>query len=446
MDSFISKHGFNTKKIIRTGIILLLLGLVFGVLGAMQYAIPGFLKEQLSFEKIRPLHVSSVVFWIILTSTGALISYLQEHTGKSVHSTIFLRIQCYLFVLAIICIFTCYFAGIFGGREYWEYPPYISILIILGWVLLLINYLKSIKSLKQQPVYIWMWLTGIVFFLFTFSESYLWLFPYFKNNIINDMTIQWKSYGSMVGAWNMLIYGSSFFLMGKINNNNTIAYNKSAFALYFIGLFNLMFNWGHHIYTLPTHQYIRQISYGVSMTELILLGHIIYDWKKHLSSAHKFNSIMSFRFLLAADAWILLNLILAIGMSIPAINLYTHGTHITVAHAMGTTIGINSMLLLAFAVDILLGAEQNKQSANKWISIGFWTCNTSLFLFWVTLIITGMIKAKWQMSTEPIAFSIMMLQLKPLFMVLLFSGTILAMGFSFILLPILKKKPYASSN
>ncbi|MDP1843947.1 MAG: cbb3-type cytochrome c oxidase subunit I [Sediminibacterium sp.] len=190
MDSFISKQGFNTRKIIKTGIILLLLGLIFGVFGAIQYVIPGFLKEQFSFEKIRPLHVSSALFWIILTAIGVLITYLQEHTGKSIHSTIFLQIQYYLFVLAITCIFISYFAGIFGGREYWEYPPNISILILLGWVLMLINYVKSIKSLKQQPVYIWMWLTGIVFFLFTFSESYLWLFPYFKNNIINDMTIQ----------------------------------------------------------------------------------------------------------------------------------------------------------------------------------------------------------------------------------------------------------------
>lgn len=250
----------------------------------------------------------------------------------------------------------------------------------------------------------------------------------------------------MVGAWNMLIYGSSVFLMGKINNNNALAYNKTAFALYFIGLFNLMFNWGHHIYTLPTHQYIRQISYGVSMTELILLGHIIYDWKKHLSASHKFNSIISFRFILAADAWILLNLILAIGMSIPAINLYTHGTHITVAHAMGTTIGINSMLLLAFVVDILLGAQQNKQPVKKWISFGFWISNASLLIFWISLIITGILKAKWQMSTDPSVFSVMMLQLKPLFMVFLFSGTTLAIGLILILFPLLKNKQHASSN
>ena len=43
----------------------------------------------------------------------------------------------------------------------------------------------------------------------------------------------------------------------------------------------------------------------------------------------------------------MLNLVLSISISIPAINFYTHGTHITVAHAMGSTIGINTLLLLA---------------------------------------------------------------------------------------------------
>lgn len=420
--------------------LLLLLGMLFGVLGALQYVIPGLLQNQVSFEKMRPLHVSAALFWIILTSMGALLTYLQEHTGKKIFSPLLMQIQFYLFVLAIVLIFICYFAGIFGGREYWEYPPYISILIVVGWILLFINYIKSIKSIKNQPVYIWMWLTGIVFFLFTFLESYLWMFPYFKRNIINDMTIQWKSYGSMVGAWNMLIYGSSVFLMNKIGNNKAAAFSKTAFTLYFIGLFNLMFNWGHHIYTLPTHQYVRVVSYAVSMTELLLLGHIIYDWKKHLTISQKFNSILSFRFLLAADAWIFLNLVLAIGMSIPAMNVFTHGTHITVAHAMGTTIGINSMLLIAFVVDILHADQQKNESIKKWITIGFWISNASLLIFWLSLIIAGVLKAKWQMSPAPEVFSIMMEQLRPFFMVFLFSGTTLAFGICLILIPLLKIK------
>jgi nitric oxide reductase subunit B len=39
-------------------------------------------------------------------------------------------------------------------------------------------------------------------------------------------------------------------------------------------------------------------------------------------------------------------MILAIIISLPALNLITPGTHVTVGHAMGTTIGINGMILL----------------------------------------------------------------------------------------------------
>src|SRR5690554_7380910 len=57
--------------------------------------------------------------------------------------------------------------------------------------------------------------------------------------------------------------------------------------------------------------------------------------------------------MLLADFWIFLNIILALLISIPAINLFTHGTHITVAYSMGTTIGINTLILLSSVTFIL---------------------------------------------------------------------------------------------
>jgi nitric oxide reductase subunit B len=446
MDSSTNRQTSLPESFIIAGLSLLTFGLLFGIIGGLQYVVPGFLKELLSFEKTRPLHVSSILFWIILTATGGLFTYLQEHTGKKLYSILLLRIQFALFGVAILLIIACYFAGIFGGREYWEFPPYLSVLILIGWGLFLINYIFTVGSLLKQPVYIWMWLTGIVFFLFTFLESYLWLLPYFRNNVINDMTIQWKSAGSMVGAWNMLIYGSSAFLMSKISGNLNSIHSKKAFALYFIGLFNLMFNWGHHIYTLPTHIYVRQISYAVSMTELLLLGGIIYEWKESLTTAQKYYYRLSYRFILAADVWIFLNLLLAICMSVPAINVYTHGTHITVAHAMGTTIGINTMLLLAFATDILLKKGGQQYPANKTVNRGFWLANISLLIFWASLIGAGIVKSVWQMSKDQLPFSNMMLQLQPFFMVFLISGTTLAAGILMILFPLLKKKNNAAGN
>jgi len=426
------------KLFIVAGLILLGTGLLWGLLGGLQYLIPGFLKPGLSFEKIRPLHVSSVVFWIIFGAMGAVLSYLQQYLGTQIRLQALLKIQFLVFSLSAISILISYCFGIFGGREYWEFNPWLALPIVFGWILFLIIFIISIGSFKKQPVYVWMWLTGIAFFLFTFLESYLWIFPYFRNNVVNDMTIQWKSNGSMVGSWNMLIYGSSIFLMEKISGNKSYGHSAIAFALYFTGLFNLMFNWGHHIYTLPTHNYIKHISYIISMTELILIGRIIYQWRSSLNLARKHFHHAAYMFLAASEVWIFLSLFLAILMSIPGINVYTHGTHLTVAHTMGATIGINTFILLAIASDIHQDHYDPTQRDRKVLSIAFWTINVALFIFWISLIIAGIIKARWQMSVDRIPFNSMMLHLRPMFILFFIAGLGLMAGFMVIIYPLIK--------
>ena len=435
-----NKQLTTSKLFLVVGLLLLALGITFGLIGALQYLIPGLFKTHLSFEKIRPLHVSSVIFWIIFGAMGATLTYLQQHTGKKLYSKLLVKIQLIIFCLSIIAILISYTVGVFGGREYWEFPPLLALPIAIGWILFIVNFIASVKSFRKQPVYVWMWLTGVTFFLFTFAESYLWVFPYFRNNVVNDMTIQWKSYGSMVGSWNMLIYGCSIFLMDKISKTKTYGHSNIAYILYFTGLFNLMFNWGHHIYTVPTHEYIKHISYAVSMTELFILGRIIYLWKSSLSTARKHFFASSYRFLIAADFWVFATLLLALAMSIPGINVYTHGTHITVAHTMGATIGINSFLLLAFAFDILHDTCRNFEPYKKMFNRGYWLANISLFTFWISLIGAGVLKSKWQMSDPQIPFSSMMLQLKPFFIGFFISGCFLVIGFIMIIYPLLKNQ------
>ena len=440
MEPLHNKELSSSKLFILAGLLLLAAGMIFGLLGTLQYLLPGFLKETFSFEKIRPLHVSSVVFWIILAAMGGLLNYLQQYTGKKIWSPILLRFQLLLFSISVIVILISYCFGIFGGREYWEFNPVLALPILTGWILFLINFMMSVDTFRKQPVYIWMWMTGIIFFLFTFLESYLWIFPYFRNNVVNDMTIQWKSYGSMVGSWNMLIYGSSIFLMEKISGNKTYSRSPITFALYFTGLFNLMFNWGHHIYTLPTHAFVKHISYLVSMTELFILGKILLHWQSSVSTARKHFHHTAYRFLLSADIWIFLTLLLAIAMSVPAVNVFTHGTHVTVAHTMGATIGINSFLLLAIAFDLLHDTCLPFTNSTKWVNRGFWITNISLFVFWISLIGAGVLKAKWQMDPARAPFSNMMLQLRPFFISLFISGLALITGFLFILYPLIRNQ------
>ncbi|MDO8366232.1 MAG: cbb3-type cytochrome c oxidase subunit I [Saprospiraceae bacterium] len=412
------------KRYLATALVLLCLGLIFGLMAGIFYLFPGFGNYALDFRYWRPMHVSAVVFWIILGATGCVYSGLDFF--QPLHSPALARLQWYLWLFAIVGIYYSYLKGDFGGREYWEFNPVWALPIALAWLLFLVNFIKSVRKIAQWPVYVWMWMTGLLFFLFSFTENYLWVFPYFREHFVTDTTIQWKVNGSLVGAWNQLLYGTAFFLMARISKNSGLGHSRLAFGMYFLGLFNLMFNWGHHIYTLPTDTYVRYTGYMVSMTEWVFFARIVYNWRQSVTDIQKHYYHFPYRFLMAADIWVLINLSQAIMMSIPAVNLYTHGTHVTVAHAMGTTIGINTMILLAACFEFLIGKNNVLNASNKWLNGCFWVIQAALFIFWLSLNIAGVKKGIWQMSEPQLPFSKMMESLKIWFSVFVGSGVILA--------------------
>ena len=420
-------------------LISLLGGVFFGCIAGLQFVFPEFLN-QISFVKIRPLHVSLVVAWVFLSSIGGIYYYLPKYCNVKLYSEKLPRIHFWIFLFTGILILICYFLGIFGGREYWEYPAILSVPIFISWILFGFNFFTSLyKKITQWPIYIWMWATGIVFFFITFSEAHLWLFPYFRDNLARDLTVQWKAYGALVGSWNMLVYGTALFVMERVKGDDKISHSRIAFLMYFLGFANLLFGWAHHIYIVPAAMWIRILSYVMSMTELLILGKIIWNWKKSLTEAKKDFYFLPFRFIVSSDIWILLNLSLALAISVPAINIFTHGTHITVAHAMGSTIGINTMILLASCFFLIIDITNYKFSVPqiKNIKIGFWMTNIFLIIFWLCLILAGAEKGMMVIENK-LSFQEIMQRINPILTVFAFSGIGIFIGLIMIVLPATK--------
>lgn len=413
-----------------TSLLALGVGVLMGSVAALQFIFPDFF-ELLPFFKSRPLHVSLVVSWIFLCAIGGIYYYLPRLVGLPLFSPKLARVHFYLFVLTGFAILGSYVMGKFGGREYWEFHPILSIPIVLSWILFGINYFKTVLKKKDRwPVYLWMWGTGILFFLYTFLEANLWIFSYFSDNVVREITIQWKAYGALVGSWNMLVYGTAIFVMEKISNDPKVGSSKMAYALFFLSLVNLMFGWAHHTYLVPSAPWIRYLAYGVSMSELLILGKIIWNWKSTLSTALKYSRQAAYRFLLASDIWIFLNIILALLISIPAINLYTHGTHITVAHSMGSTIGINTMVLLA-SVFFLLKKVAGKEFNTTGLKVAVWIVNIALLVFWIGLISAGYVRGILTMENE-LSFQEIMAKASPYLMVFMVAGLCLFVGIAII--------------
>lgn len=418
---------------------LLVLGLLGGVLGAITYVVPDFLKDFQGLSKLRPLHVSYVMFWILTAAIGGVYGGLSFLSSRPLSKTL-IGIQLFFWLIALLGISYAYWNGYFGGREYWEFNPIWALPIALSWLVFLIHFFYLSKGIKKWPVYVWMWMTGTCFFFFIFLENYLWLFPYFRSHFVTDMTIQWKVNGSLVGSFNQLVYGVSFFVMDRISgiDSSKIGSSKRAFAMYFLGLFNLMFNWGHHIYTLPTADYIRYVGYLVSMTEWIIFINIVYNWRKSLEIAKRHYYFFPYRFMVAADIWVFINVGIATLLSIPVLNIYTHGTHVTVAHSMGTTIGINTMILFSTLFLFFTPNSKLNKPIPPFLNFTFWLVQASLLIFFIALNIAGLIKGLWQLDPNHDSFGAMMQRLQPYFWVFLIAGIVLAIAILAIIIKAVK--------
>ncbi|MEL1243823.1 cbb3-type cytochrome c oxidase subunit I [Flavobacterium sp. DGU11] len=420
-----------------TALLALLCGMLCGILAGLQYVIPGFIKEIMPFNNLRPMHVTSVISWIVLAATGGIYYYMSEIEGQELFSKLLVKAHFFIFIVTGCLIYYSYYTKTYGGKEYLEFPPYLILPVIAGWILFGISYFKTLSGkAKSWPVYFWMWGTGIVLMAYHLSEAYLWLHPSVGPDFIKALAIQWKAGGSFVGSWNMLVYGTAIFLMAKIKGDDSIGRNRIAFFFYFLGLTNLMFGWAHHIYIVPTSPWLRYSAYIISMTEWIILGSMIYQWRKSLPVELKIKNLMPYRFLMAADVWIFLNLILALLFSIPAINFFTHGTHTTVAHSMGTTIGINTTILMASLLYITKQVYPAVQ--NKLTVAGFKIFNVSLLLFWISLLVAGVKKSIWQYFEQTISFGAMQDQLYWVYIAFLIFGVGIFSGLSLIAYQLMK--------
>jgi len=387
---------------ILVGLLSLALCLLVGLLSGVQYVIPDFIKENLPFTVLRPLHTLFALSWIFMAAMGGIFWYIQNDKVNPV----IMKWQFWIFFITGILIVISYLFKKFEGKEYLEFPHLFYIPILLGWLLFGLYYFRVMwRNFSQWPVYYWMWGTGILLMIFHFTEAHLWILPYFRENYIQNLTMQWKSGGAYVGAWNMLVYGSSMYIMEKSSENDFYSRSKTAFFFFFLGLINVMFNWAHHVYAVPNPGWIRYAAYLVSMTEWIILLRIIYLWKKNLSNEKKIFYSSSYSFMMLSELWIFINLFLAILLSIPALNLFTHGTHITVAHSMGTIIGINTTILLSSICFILDKIKAISNNTKRYIVIGTKIFNLSFICFFITFLVMGVERLKWIYFSENILFS-----------------------------------------
>ncbi|HEX9729590.1 MAG TPA: cbb3-type cytochrome c oxidase subunit I [Gemmatimonadales bacterium] len=342
---------FATLTFLRGALVAVAITLIAGFLAAL-YSIPALAPAMqsigLDMRQLRPIHTVFATSWIFLGAAAVVYRFLEDQGGPATSGDRWrLRVQVLSWAGAGAGILGTLLLRIGSGREYVGFHPAFSLLIVVGWICYVWNVYRVIgRSFWQQPIYVMMWGVALFFFLYTFAEQHAYLLPGVFADPVHDLRVQWKATGTLVGSFNLFVYGTIIYVGGLIAGDDTYCHSKTAYALFFVGLLNSFTNFGHHTYHLPQSAWVNWIAFVVSMTEIIVLARAVHDlWcLVRANDPRPFSATRAC--FTAAKWWTVAILFSSVLISIPPLNAVIHGTYVVTGHAMGATIGIDTMILL----------------------------------------------------------------------------------------------------
>jgi nitric oxide reductase subunit B len=213
----------------------LLLGLLFGLLVGLHYTPFASTLNGIGLRltALRPLHTGATVGWIFFAGMAMVYRWMFEHLADrftagepgaaQIAKGVARRAELQRWVWGCVAVIAAIAlaSGYSTGRQYLEYPPILSIPIVVGWLMYAVNFaLVTRFRLREMPVYAWMWGTSVFLFLWTFAEAHAWLLDALASRPVRDLAIQWKAAGALVGSFNLLVYGSVSWLGTRLSGDD----------------------------------------------------------------------------------------------------------------------------------------------------------------------------------------------------------------------------------
>jgi len=366
--------------------------LLFGLVAAIQYVMPGFLFEILDFSVARMLHINALVVWMVFAMFGAVYWLLPDETGIETIGIKVGKLLYWIFVAAIVVVVLVYLFIQVGpademsiwfiheGREYIEAPRWADIGIVvvaLGFVANL--FLTGMKG-KQ---------TGIVTVLMADMIAFAGLYlagMFFTDNISVDQFWWWWVIHLWVEAtWEVYVGAiAAYGLITMIGAHRKVVEMWlwiEVAMLFGSGILGM----GHHYFWIGTPEYWWEIGALFSALEplplVAMFIHVLYDWGKtqgaEMGKAGDEDHVKSVIKNKPAFTWFVLNAFgnfLGAGIwgffhTLPQVNLYTHGTQFTSAHGHLAFFGAYATILIGMMYIAIQGTNGIKVMKNTKASI-----------------------------------------------------------------------------
>lgn len=373
--------------------------LLFGLVAAIQYVVPGFLFELLDFSVARMLHINALVVWMVFAMFGAVYWLLPDETGIETVGIGLGKLLFWVFTAAVTVVVLVYLFIQVGpadetsiwfiheGREYIEAPRWADLgitVVALGFVANL--FMTGMKGNRSGIV------TVLMADMIAFAGLYLTGMFYTDNISVDQFWWWWVIHLWVEATWE--VYVGSIAAYGLIT---MIGAHRKVVEMWLWIEVSMLFGsgilgLGHHYFWIGTPEYWWEIGALFSALEplplVAMFIHVLYDWGKmqgEESAKGQNQSVITNK---PAFTWFVLNAFgnfLGAGIwgffhTLPQVNLYTHGTQFTSAHGHLAFFGAYATILIG----MMYLAVQGKNGIKV-------MNNTTSTIFSTSMIVAGVV-------------------------------------------------------
>jgi cytochrome c oxidase cbb3-type subunit I len=401
-----------------------------GLLVATKFVLPEFMGNvpQLTFGRLRPLHVNGVLFgWLLAADMGLVFFLIPRLCGNKLWSEKLGLASVALFDLVILCAVYALPMGQTQGLEYAELPLWLDVPVVIVWLMFGFNVFATVATRKHEKIYVSTWyIMGAV----------IWTaFVYLTGNIaveffsgVNQMNLNWFYVHNAVGLiFTPLGIGIAYYFIPKASQAPLFSHKLSMIGFWSIA-FIYVWTGAHHMIHGPISQWLQTVSILFSACLIIPVWTVVLNFFATVSG--KWDRVRQdpiLKFLMAGTTFYVLTCFQGPMHSLRTVSAIVSKTDWVVGHAHMAVLGAFSFFAIAgalFAVPQLVGRPlYSVKLANQ----SFWIIFTGGLVFFAGLWIGGFMQGlQWNDVAIPFIDTVKFM--KPFWVVRLFAGLFIYCG------------------
>lgn len=374
----------------------LAIGSIYGLISSLKMHMPELLADDpiLTFGRIRPMHLNAVAYgWASMAGIGATLWLIPRLFKTPLAGGGYATLGGIVWNAGMIAGLVSIGAGLSDGEEWLEFPWQVDFLFVIGGALCAFPLLMTARRRQVSHLYVTSWylMAALVWFPILFLIANLpVVFPG-----ASGATVNWWFAHNVLGLWVTPIgVGIAYYLIPKIIGRPIISYQLSLLGFWALALFYSQVGI-HHLIGGPVPTWLVTLSIVHSVMMVIpVITVAINHHGTMMGSFSRLKDSPTLRFVWIGSLMYTVSSLQGSMEALRSINVVTHFTHYTVAHAHLGLYGFLTFILFGAVYFIMPRLTGLEWPSRRLISLHFWLAAVGILVYVVSLTIGGWLQGK----------------------------------------------------